>query len=76
MQKKIVLGYLKNIEDAIKERQKAEEKYFNPIIEKWEEHKMVKVVVIEETREVYVYIDGKEIKVDELEYIPTGLCED
>ena len=34
------------------------------------------VVVIEETREVYVYIDGKEIKVDELEYIPTGLCEE
>ena len=30
---------------------------------------MVKVVVIEETREVYVYIDGKEIKGDELEYI-------
>ena len=46
------------------------------IIEKWEEHKMVKVVVVEETREVYVYIDGREIKVDELEYIPTGLCED
>ena len=37
---------------------------------------MVKVVVVEETREVYVYIDGKEIKIDELEYIPTGLCED
>ena len=37
---------------------------------------MVKVVVIEETREVYVYINGKEIKIDELEYIPTGLCED
>ena len=74
--KKIVLGYFKNIEDAIRERQKAKEKYFNPINEKWEERKMVKVVVIEETREVYVYIDGKEIMVDELEYIPTGLCED
>ena len=41
-----------------------------------EEQKMVKVVVVEETREVYVYIDGKEIKIDELEYIPTGFCED
>lgn len=30
---------------------------------------MLKVTVIEETKEVIVEIDGKEINVDELEYI-------
>ncbi len=37
---------------------------------------MVKVTVIEETHEVSVEINGVEIPVDELDYIPTGYCED
>ena len=35
--KKINLGYFKNIDDAIKARKEAEEKYFKPILEKYKE---------------------------------------
>lgn len=35
--KKINLGYFKNIDDAIKARKDAEEKYFKPILEKYKE---------------------------------------
>lgn len=33
--KRIFLGYFKNIDKAIKAREKAEEKYFKPILEKY-----------------------------------------
>lgn len=35
---------------------------------------MVKVTVVEETQEVNVEINGVEIPVNEIDYIPTGYC--
>ena len=37
---------------------------------------MIKVTVVEETQEVSVEINGVEIPVDEIDYIPTGYCEE
>lgn len=37
---------------------------------------MIKVTVIEETHEVIVKINGIEIPVDEIDYIPTGYCDE
>ena len=34
--------------------------------------KMIKVTVVEETHEVSLDIDGKEIPIDEVDYIPFG----
>ena len=33
---------------------------------------MIKVTVVEETHEVYLEIDGNEIEIDEVDYIPFG----
>ena len=33
---------------------------------------MIKVTVVEETHEVSLEIDGKEIQIDEVDYIPFG----
>lgn len=35
---------------------------------------MIKVTVVEETHEVSLEIDGKDVVIDEIDYIPTGYC--